>query len=195
MIIAVILLVVAVLLSHDVLVQNLLNHSPWNYSLYGIMQPLMVVLLLLLPLRNLIAAPNERAKILVPGAALWGITIFLMLLPAGAPSDQAFGMMPVFFAIAPVTAMIYGHLSPVLHRYLRIAFLCYALATGAIWITRTVWVYNSFTYSLDEYPMHQGRYTHHLIIEALNSLSENETIPVNISYCTSGSAGDGRNSR
>lgn len=150
-----VILLFSMFIGHEMMSQYYLERN-----MRGALQPLALSLLLLAPLRNLLVAGNRAEKTPTPSASLWLAGVFLLLIPTGAPAPEALGMAPVFFAIAPLTGLLWGIATPVMKRFIRIILVFSAISVGGIWVVRIAWLNKNNSTPLDPIPMHQGMLSH-----------------------------------
>lgn len=159
-----VILLFAMFIGHEMMSQYYLERN-----MRGALQPLALSLLLLAPLRNLFVAGNRAEKIPTPSVSLWLAGAFLLLIPTGAPAPEALGMAPVFFAIAPLTGLLWGIATPGMKRFIRIALVFSALSAGGIWVVRIAWLNKNNSTPLDPIPMHQGMLSHGGELESMKT--------------------------
>lgn len=150
-----IILLFSMFIGHEMMSQYYLERN-----MRGALHPLALTLLLLAPLRNLFMANSPKEKIHVPSAALWLVGIFLLLIPTGAPAPEALGMAPVYFAIAPITGLLWCISTPGMKRFIRLSLMFSAICVGGIWSVRIAWLNKNNSTPLDDIPMHAGMMSH-----------------------------------
>ena len=138
-------------------------------NMRGALQPLVLMLLLLLPLRNLFVARTPAGRVATPAAALWLTALLLLLVPAGSAAADTFANAPVFFALAPLCALLSPLLTPGMRRFVKASLVLTALSVTCICGVRLAFMAKNYRMPLDEIPMHRGRLTHQWEYETITA--------------------------